>query len=444
MSTNIDHTKSFHLLLFYIIIFIGFQQFPVIRLGGSFKIYELLAFILLLKFKSPPIKNYKLIFLWILFVASPIISFVHFALFLNIPKSFYMHYPEVIGSFKFDSILFTVLQVVYMLFCFSTLSNIYQSQWLYANFNKLRKAVVIVGTCIAIYSLIAVFIYDPIPYLPNFIQNKSIYLFRSSGLSQEPSMYVIYQTWVVLFNFYSKDLFKKHTWKIMILINLCSLVLTFSTTLIALFVIVLFLIFCDKSQKKQQIIILSSISFVLYIGYIILVNSGYYDLFESLFIHKVENFFSSSDHTLDSGSFRNYTNRIGWAIFKDHPFLGVGVGNSVFFMHLYEYKMGIINFGEMLHAGSFPQNLFAAVFAEQGLLGGCTLLCFFVAIIKNLWENRNKTPLGKMFLIGGLFNIAATFTNANIYALFIWLFLALSLGYNKYNQQNNHSISHTN
>lgn len=28
------------------------------------------------------------------------------------------------------------------------------------------------------------------------------------------------------------------------------------------------------------------------------------------------------------------------------------------------------------------------------------------------------------------------FTNANIYALFIWIFLVLAIGYNKYYQQN--------
>lgn len=435
MQPNTNQRKIYHFLLFYIIVLIGFQQFPVFRIGGSFKIYELLALILLLKYKNPPIKDFKQFLLLVLFVVSPVISFIHFVLCLDIPKTFYLHYPEVIGSFKFDSILFTVLQIIYMLFCYSALSKIYKDHWLYINFDKLRKTTVIIGTCIAIYSLFAIFIYDPIPYLPNFIQNKSIYIFRSGGLSQEPSIYIIYQTWIVLFNYYSKDLFKRKIWEIMLIINISSLILTFSTTLVALMLIILLSVFFGKSTKKQRFAILASISAFLLIGYIILINSEYYGLFETLFIHKIENFLEYSDHTLDSGSFRNYTNRIGWAIFNEHPLLGVGVGNSVFFMHLYEFKMGINTFGEMLHAGSLPQNLFAAVFAEQGIIGGCALLSFLFIMVRNFWENRNNHPYGKMFFIGGLFNISAMFTNANIYALFIWIFLIVALGYNKHYQQ---------
>ena len=86
-----------------------------------------------------------------------------------------------------------------MLFCFSALSGIYRERRLYKYFDYLRRYIVIIGTCIAVYSLFALFVYDPIPYLPSFLQNKSVYDFRSSGLSQEPGNYVIYQVWVVLF-----------------------------------------------------------------------------------------------------------------------------------------------------------------------------------------------------------------------------------------------------
>lgn len=436
MLSKTSQDRIYHFLLFYIIILIGFQQFPVIRIGGSLKIYELLALILLLKFKSPPVKDVTQACLWVLFILSPIVSFIHYILFLGVPKTFYLHYPATVGSFKFDSILFTILQIIYMLFCYSAISKIYKDNWLYYNFHKLRKTIVIVGTGIAIYSLFSLFIYDPILSLPSFIQNKGEFFFRSGGLSQEPSMYVIYQGWIVLFNYYSKDLFKRRLWKIMLIINISSLVLTFSSTLVALISIILLSTFIDKSTKKQRFIILISISFTLLAGYILLINSGYYDLFETIFIHKIENFLTPSDHTLDSGSFRNYSNRIGWAIFNDNPLFGVGVGNSVFFMHLYEFKMGIIHFGETLQAGVFPQNLFSAVFAEQGLLGGSALLYFIFLIIKSLWKNRNNHPYSKMFLIGGLFNIMTMFTNANIYALFIWVFLAIAIGYNRYYQQN--------
>ena len=82
-------------------------------------------------------------------------------------------------------------------------------------------------------------------------------------------------------------------------------------------------------------------------------------MFETLFLNKATNFFYAPDHTLDSGSFRSYTGRIGWEIFYNQPLLGVGVGNSVYYMHLYEFKMGIVNFGDTLSLGIFPQNLYA-------------------------------------------------------------------------------------
>lgn len=173
------------------------------------------------------------------------------------------------------------------------------------------------------------------------------------------------------------------------------------------------------------------------VGYFILLESGYYDLFETLFLNKAVNFFSAADHTLDSGGFRNYTGRIGWEIFCSQPLFGVGVGNSVYYMHLYEFKMGIVSFGEMLSLGIFPQNLYACVFAEQGLLGGIALLLFLLGVVKELWKYRNDKPFGRMFFIGGLFNVAVALSNSLVYALYMWVFLVLALGYNKYVHEKN-------
>ena len=319
-----------------------------------------------------------------------------------------------------------------MLFCFSALSGIYRERRLYKYFDYLRRYIVIIGTCIAVYSLFALFVYDPIPSVPSFLQNKSVYDFRSSGLSQEPGNYVIYQVWVVLFTYYAKELFSIKVWLFMLTINVLSLFFTFSTSLIAFVVLIILSYFLCSTTKKQKISIVF-ISFIFFcVGYFVLLESGYYDLFETLFLNKATNFFYAPDHTLDSGSFRSYTGRIGWEIFYNQPLLGVGVGNSVYYMHLYEFKMGIVNFGDTLSLGIFPQNLYACVFAEQGLIGGCALLFFLLAVVKELWKYRNEKPYGRMFFVGGLFNVAVTLSNPLVYALFIWVFLVLALGYNKY------------
>ncbi|CAG9888850.1 hypothetical protein BOVA604_197 [Bacteroides ovatus] len=437
MSTVLLSSKKHYFLLYLIILLIGFQQFPVLRIGGSFKIYELLSLILLLKYRNHGFWNSKLIALWVLFVFSPIISFCYSFFFLDIPPDFYLRYPEAKESFKFGNSFFAVLQIVYMLFCFAALAGVYRERNLYKYFNHLRKYIVIIGTCIAVYSLFALFIYDPILDLPSFLQHKSEYDFRSSGLSQEPGNYVVYQVWVVLFTYYAKNLFSKNTWLFMLIINILSLFFTFSTSLIAFVALVLLSYFLCSTTKKQKIIIVF-LSLILFgVGYFILLESGYYDLFETLFLNKAVNFFSAADHTLDSGGFRNYTGRIGWEIFCSQPLFGVGVGNSVYYMHLYEFKMGIVSFGEMLSLGIFPQNLYACVFAEQGLLGGIALLLFLLGVVKELWKYRNDKPFGRMFFIGGLFNVAVALSNSLVYALYMWVFLVLALGYNKYVHEKN-------
>ena len=437
MLTRLSSSKKYYLLLYLIVLLIGFQQFPVIRIGGSLNIYELLSFILLIKYRNYGFWNGKLIALWVLFVLSPLISYGYSSLFLDIPYSFYLQYPEAKESFKFGNSFFSVLQVIYMLFCFTALSGIYRERKLYEHFDSLRKYIVLIGTGIALYSLFALFVYDPITHLPSFLQNKTIYTFRSGGLSQEPGNYVLYQGWVVLFSYYAKDLFKKRTWSFILMINILSLFFTFSTSMIAFVALVILSYFFCSATKKQRLVSLLLCLLLLTIGYCVLLESGYFDLFETLFVNKASNFFNAPDHTLDSGSFRSYTSRIGMEIFYSHPLLGVGVGNSTYYMHLYEFKMGIVNFGEMLDLGIFPQNLYACVFAEQGLVGGIALLAFLLGIMKELWKYRNEKPYGKMFFIGGFFNIAITLSNSLVYALFMWVFLVLSLGYNRYIHEKN-------
>lgn len=135
---------------------------------------------------------------------------------------------------------------------------------------------------------------------------------------------------------------------------------------------------------------------------------------------------------MDSGGFRSYTTGIGIKIFLDHWLTGVGVGNSIYYMHIYENRMGIISFGETLQPGSFPQNLFSIVLSEQGIIGGLLLIGFLFSCLRKFWRFRNNSKYNNMFLIGALFNITAMLTIAPEYSLFLWVFFALGLGYVKH------------
>ena len=102
-------------LLFAIIVLIGFQQFPVLRIGGSFKIYELLSILLLLKFVTIKPKTFLMIVVWTLFVFSPVLSLLNAYLFQSIPYDFFIRYPEALHSFKFNNPFFSLLQLLYMI-----------------------------------------------------------------------------------------------------------------------------------------------------------------------------------------------------------------------------------------------------------------------------------------------------------------------------------------
>lgn len=419
-------------ILCLIIFLIGFQQFPVIRAGGSFKIYELLAIGLLglSLLKKTKSRNYLIVQLLALglFVLSPLLSFIISYSVLDYPVGFFNTYSQT-DSFKFNYYIYPALQMTYMFFNYTVFAAFMTTDTLYKIFERILKICIYIGTAIALYSLFAMFAYDVVANLPEFIQNKHEYGFRSTGLSQEPSFYMLYQTWIVLIIFSTKKLFSKYTWFFFFLINLISLLLTFSTTLIALVLILFFSFFILKYPIKTKIWLgMSSILAVLAI-YLVLSNSSNWAYFESFFINKITNFFTAPDHTLDSGSFRSFTTRIGYAIFKDYPLSGVGVGNSIYYMYLYEGKMGILVFGERLFPGSFPQNSFSIVASEQGIFGICVFIGFLLKMLHLFWQYRNYNSYCRMFFIGYLFNIAALMTIAPIYSLFLWLFPALGIGY---------------
>ena len=433
MTIKVSETR--HYLLFLIVLLIGFQQFPVLRIGGSFKLYEILSIILLLvnvlSFKRSFSKSYINIFAFCFFVLSPLISILAAYFIVGYPKAFYEYYLGT-DSIKFNYYIFPILQVFWMFFNYSTFSSLINSVGFYLNFEKILKAIVIMGSIIAVYSIIAMFTVDVITLLPTYIQFKRPYYLRSSGLSQEPGGYVLYQAWVCLITFYSGKLFSKVTWIFLVILNTISLIFTFSTTLIAFFGIVFLAIFILRTTTTVKLV--SIISFILLVSliYVLVVETNNVWYFNTFFVDKINNFFEPSHHTLDSGSFRSYTSKIGIEIFKDNVLFGVGVGNSIYHMFPFEFKMGIEIFGERLHPGSFPQNLFSIVLSEQGLIGFIPFLLLFFSLFFKFFFSRNKSRLHQMFFIGALFNLFTFLSVSPQYSLFIWLFLGLGIGYLNY------------
>ena len=420
-------------ILLLILLLIGFQQFPVIYVGGSLKVYEVLGLILLVLYGIKRRKSLFVSSVYIFFVVSPIVSLVAFY-FLDDVGSYYRTYPSASNTFRFNIYVFPILQLLFMFANYVVLYNLYYNKEIYKRFDVVLKGIVIMGTIIACYSIIAMFIGDPISRLPNFIQNKHVYEFRSSGLSQEPSNYILYQGWIIIFCWLLKDSISKCKWLIIVTINIASILLTFSSSL-AMYVGIIALVVFAFSKLYLKIIYIASFLVILFIGYSVLTKYVDSEMINYALVQKVEDFVFGKEDAGGSGGFRHYESSLGWIIFQENPILGVGVGNSNYFMHVAEKKSPVIPLDEQLNETSFPPNTFSCVFAEQGIVGGGVFVIMIVIALINVWKYR-KCQYGKFFLCGTLFNIATFLVIAPVYSMYLWTYLFMVLGYIRYVQSN--------
>lgn len=415
-------------ILILILLFIGFQQFPVIYVGGSLKIYEVLGLIMLFSFGIRQRKDYLVTCMYIFFVVSPLVSLLSFYLCDDV-GSYYNMYPETQNSFRFNIYIFPLLQLLFMIMNYAVLYNLYCNREVYKRFDSVVRGIIIIGTCIAIYSIIALFSGDPISHLPQFIQNKHVYDFRSSGLSQEPSSYILYQGWIVLLCWFSKNLFSKEKWIAILSINTISILLTFSSTLV-LFAGVIGLMIFLFSRLLMKLIYVAVFASMLFASYMFLAKFVDIEVLNYALIQKIEDFLIGKEDAGGSGGFRNYESSLGWIIYKENPLLGVGVGNSTFFMHLAAEKSDIIPMGEQLDETSFPPNTFPCVFAEQGTLGGGIFVLMLFIILRRAWKGR-YTRYGKVFLTAIVFNIGCFMMIAPQYSMYLWMYMFMAMGYYK-------------
>lgn len=310
--------------------------------------------------------------------------------------------------------------------------SIVTNDWIYRNVYKVLRLFVYVGTVISLFSLLTLIGFDIRSILPAALYTSRGYIdARSSGFCLEPSSYIIYQTWVVIFTLAIRNQFKgKLYWYATLALNLVSLFLTMSSSLIVFAIILLlspFLIL--KSSAKLKISIITFIVTIFIAGVSLLEYWGIYDDFMYIFQSKIEGFLTSPNYTTDSGSFRNYTSRIGIEIWKSSPLLGTGVSMSVYYMYIYEFAMGIDYFGEILAPTTYPQNLISQTLAETGLLGFIPLVILLAYTIIVLWKKRKSDPLVSYLLMGTLCNTVYFSTNYTLYSFYLWVFIAFSVGY---------------
>lgn len=422
------------MVIYLLFILIGCQSLPVISIGGStFKIYELLGLILLMQ----GIKYRKMIFLqccFFYFIIAPCLSLLWGWLVLGYPTGFFDHFAgyPTLHSLKLNYYIFPFFCLIFMFANYCAIYSIVTNDWIYRNVYKVLRLFVYVGTVISLFSLLTLIGFDIRSILPAALYTSRGYIdARSSGFCLEPSSYIIYQTWVVIFTLAIRNQFKgKLYWYATLALNLVSLFLTMSSSLIVFAIILLlspFLIL--KSSAKLKISIITFIVTIFIAGVSLLEYWGIYDDFMYIFQSKIEGFLTSPNYTTDSGSFRNYTSRIGIEIWKSSPLLGTGVSMSVYYMYIYEFAMGIDHFGEILAPTTYPQNLISQTLAETGLLGFISLVILLAYTIIVLWKKRKSDPLVSYLLMGTLCNTVYFSTNYTLYSFYLWVFIAFSVGY---------------
>lgn len=420
---------------YWILLLMGCVHFPVVNVTGStLKLYDILSAFLAFKLRFDQKDRFLVISKW-LFIIVPLLSLTWSLIFLEYPHNYYLHFqysePEVYTSLSSHFLIYPVFQLVMMLLCFVAIASIYLCDAIYRDLNKVLEGIVKVGTIISAISLFNVFVIDIFDFVPKIVSMARVSE-RSHGFFNEPGTYSVYATWIALFSWYVKTTKLSSFWRFAFFLNLLSMLLTLSTNLVVLLCVIVLYPFIFKSSVKTKVEIIIVIIILFVAAFVIIDYYELTDMLSYVVFEKISNFTSSPDHTMDSGSMRSFTTRIGIQMGLDNPILGVGLGNSIFHMYEYEDQMGIVTWGEMLSRNTPPQNAFAICFSDMGLVGISTLICFIVFVMRSLWKIRNNGNIEKVFLIGSLFSCGALMSVYPLYSLYLWGYMAMAMGYLRY------------
>ena len=424
-------------ILALISVLIFFQNAFVFRLaGGSVKWYELLGcltslYLLIAYEKITFDKN--LIYLSIIFIISPLIS--NFLLFgyPEVKDIYNRRFPEAVNSLRCNPYFSTIYSLILSFGCFSIIYFIIKSEYVKNNYEKLVRYFIITGSVIAVYSIyevVGIFFLGLPDIVPSFLESRNFTArngARAGGFSIEPGTYVVIQTFVVLYLYFDNNYFSKRINFLLKIINTIALLLTFSSSiLIPLATVFIGCMFFSKNKKMKIVLLIVILLIVLMIPILNQMTNG---MLEYVFVKKIQNFIHGAEHTLDSGSMRSYTNKLGINIFLDNLIFGCGFGNSFFFMPKYEYSVRILVWGERILPTLCPQNNISKILAEQGLLGTIPFCIFFIRFLLitfKLRYDKHIVTINLITLSVFLFSLVAGIYITN---LFIWFNIALGINY---------------
>lgn len=430
---NFSLDKSYYFLTKIIVFFIFYQQVLTVNIGGSFKLYELLLIIMtLLYFFDRKVLDYTSIILLYFFILTPLTGIILY-FYESAFYDYYWRFPEAKKWLRFNPVLAPFLIFGYNIINWVGFNCISKSKLVYANKKKIIRIFIFSGSlvcCYALYARFGIYEFGLPDIVPKFLDSRNSNPQtqpRFSGFSSEPGTFVYLIGWMIIYLVFYKNLFQKHVQIALLLLSLYCFIMTMSTAVLGLiFSLGLFFTLCMPRKRIFALLMALTAMSIVTASFRDQLN---YRQLKYAFIDKVERFIVGAPHTNGSGAMRYYTSSLGFELFKRYPLLGVGAGNSYFYLWRYEHSTATVPTREHINHSTPPQNSHAKVLSERGIIGYSFLLLFFlVSISKLITSKRDKKIDLESFSIGmvsiGMFAVTL-FSIYPIYSFFLWANVAL-------------------
>jgi O-antigen ligase len=433
--SRVGHDSQFILRITLLLgIFIYFQQVFVVNIGGSFKIYDLLALstcLWLIACSEKKIYGSSSLYLFLFFCVFSCVGYFYFY-FLDDSVNYYIRFPEAKEKIRFNKFFAPLMVYAYCFFTWACINAITGSRRVYFEIERVYRYFVVSGTIIAIYALYGMIFVGAMgmpDIVPNLMDHRNSqpedYALRTIGFSSEPGQLAPILSWTVLYAYYAKNMFSRFTRLVVLVMTGFALLFTFSSSLLAFLLSwCLFVLAFSSKWDKIRMLLMVTISFLIII--IVADHFELLDMLEYFFLDKFKEFIDpSSAIGQNSGVQRAFTSLLGLEVFKNYPIFGVGAGNSYFFLHTHENQIHI--WADMLTYSTAPQNSHSMILAEMGIIGYLTFIIFYFSMLwKAIKEYRkSRDQMVKAHIIGTLATFGFLFSVYPIYSFFLWFNIAL-------------------
>jgi O-antigen ligase len=428
MTKEVKILKSGWLIkLFWIVIFLIFSTAPMDMLlnfyilGFNFRFSHLLIilidliFVVFLLLKKEVYVNLPLFFLWVFSLICFVFSFNSFLPLRGIGYAIWLFSLVVfciaMANFFKEKNLENKKEVLVFIYLISFLPSITFGflQWLIPSFTFTRTFYLKMQDALVVGS-----------YYP---------LHRINGFNFEPSYFATYLI-PLLPLFWSWIRVNKSNKRIMgILYLLISAVIIFLTTsrmgwiALGIFIILVLLIevsllIIDYLSKKQQLVLVSSLTIVLILSFLILLKSPY----PKIFYQKLKNYLGISFYD----RFENSASAL--SIFFIHPFKSVSPGGVAPAIAFYKNKFLVQN---NIEAKQYEaSNVISEILAGGGIIGSVLFFSFWISLIFLFFKKFKKSSdKEKTYLIGLFLGIILQWflllMNQNLLRIYVWTNLSI-------------------